>query len=159
MRSYPALSTIAGIIKVIAFLVGAVGVVGAIATMAMGDGTEAMVTGLVMLAALAGYCIVLWAFSELISLLVNLGVDVSVLRTMVEKTEGEVAASTSEDEEFDPMRVEHAGWVYVPIEDAEGTAFCKGCRTVVQKADLLFCRENDTYYHAACLQTAKQASS
>lgn len=40
--------------------------------------------------------------------------------------------------------------LYVRLDGAEGTAFCLGCRRVVPRKDLYFCRELDTYYHEAC---------
>ena len=47
--------------------------------------------------------------------------------------------------------IDLGGYRYIPVEKAEGEAFCVGCGSVDSKDKLYHCREIDTYYHKECL--------
>ena len=47
--------------------------------------------------------------------------------------------------------IDLGGYRYIPLKEAEGKAFCLGCRSVDSMNRLYYCHQNGTYYHKECL--------
>jgi hypothetical protein len=88
MRSYPALETIAGLMKISTVIFGILGGYTSFAMMTQKSwiGTTNPLPGLMALIGTASLCLIMWAASEIILVFVNMGEDISKLAMPLENS-------------------------------------------------------------------------